>query len=109
MNVYHNFLLFIDLNECKLNVSNCDQFCTNTLGSYFCFCEKGYELDTDNHTCIDIDECAIDNGECEQNCQNTDGSYYCSCNHGYVPNDDRHNCDGKVVKLFMLNQFNRCE
>ena len=107
MNIYYNYPL-IDINECKANVSNCDQFCTNTLGSYFCFCGRGYELDTDNHTCIDIDECAVDNGECEQNCHNTDGSYYCSCNHGYVPNDDRHNCDGKTVKLYVLNQFNRC-
>ena len=83
-----------DIDECDEDISGCDQVCFNTLGSYYCNCEKGYELDTNNHTCIDIDECASNNGECEESCINTNGSYYCSCNHGYVLNDDRRNCDG---------------
>ena len=90
--------MFVDTDECKKNLSNCNQFCTNTLGSYFCFCERGYELDTDNHTCIDINECLVDNGECEQNCHNTDGSYYCSCDGGYSLDNDRKNCSGILDK-----------
>ena len=103
-NHYINLIVFIDTDECKENAPNCNHFCTNTFGSYFCFCERGYELDTDNHTCIDIDECLDDNGECDQNCHNTDGSYYCSCDGGYSLNSDRKNCYG-IITQSLHNSF----
>ena len=84
-----------DIDECSEGISGCDQLCSNTLGSYTCSCYSGYELDTDNHTCIDIEECIDDNGGCEHTCVNTIGSYYCQCNYSYVLNYDRHQCDGK--------------
>ena len=47
------FLLFYysDINECNLNISGCSQECVNTVGSYYCDCDNGYLLDSDNHTC----------------------------------------------------------
>ena len=84
----------IDIDECSEGTSGCNQICSNTLGSYTCSCQDGYELDIDNHTCIDIDECIDDNGGCDHTCVNTNGSYYCLCNDSYVLNYDRHRCDG---------------
>ena len=45
----HTFLL--DINECDEENGNCSQFCNNTIGSYQCYCEDGYTLDSDEHTC----------------------------------------------------------
>ena len=102
---YFNFFVIIinqkiDIDECIEGTSGCNQVCSNTLGSYECSCERGYELDTDNHTCTDIDECIINNGGCEQSCINTNGSYYCTCDYGYVLNDDRHFCSGKLEFIY---------
>ena len=44
----------IDINECSDDNGGCDHTCTNTIGSYSCGCDDGYELDTDEHTCIGI-------------------------------------------------------
>ena len=86
--------ILLDINECSEGISGCNQICSNTLGSYTCICQNGYQLDTDNHTCIDIDECAINNGGCAQNCHNTNGSSYCSCNRGYILDYNRKSCSG---------------
>ena len=43
-----------DINECDVNTDNCSQFCNNTIGSYQCYCEDGYTLDSDEHTCNGI-------------------------------------------------------
>ena len=47
------FSLFFlqDIDECDNENSNCSQFCNNTIGSYQCYCEDGYRLDSDEHTC----------------------------------------------------------
>ena len=34
---------FIDTNECMLNNGGCSQICVNTVGSYNCSCNTGYE------------------------------------------------------------------
>ena len=45
----------VDINECSDDNGGCDHTCTNTVGSYSCGCNDGYELDTeDEHTCIGI-------------------------------------------------------
>ena len=31
-------LLFVDINECKVNNGGCDEKCINTIGSFFCKC-----------------------------------------------------------------------
>ena len=40
-----------DTDECDIDLDDCDQNCTNILGSYVCSCITGYELDLDGHTC----------------------------------------------------------
>ena len=83
----------VDINECSDDNGGCDHTCTNAVGSYNCGCNDGYELDTDEHTCIgiiwimhawilyyvDLDEYKLETHLCNQNCSNTFGSYQCSC------------------------------
>ncbi len=40
-----------DINECTEVTDGCNQLCNNTIGSYFCDCITGYELD-DPLTCV---------------------------------------------------------
>ena len=46
-----NFNHFIDTNECLLNNGGCSQLCTNTIGSYHCFCRDGYQLNVNGIDC----------------------------------------------------------
>lgn len=46
------FLLISDIDECHEVTSNCNHYCHNTNGSYFCHCRFGYKLASDNHTCL---------------------------------------------------------
>ena len=50
---YHNHTIIInvDINECNTNNGGCDTTCTNTVGSYECSCNTGYELNNDLHNC----------------------------------------------------------
>ena len=41
----------LDINECLLNSSVCDQICLNTAGSYSCSCEPGYQLVNGTNIC----------------------------------------------------------
>ena len=41
----------IDINECRSAKLVCHHYCTNTLGSYRCGCNDGFQLDTDQKTC----------------------------------------------------------
>ncbi|XP_072020294.1 uncharacterized protein [Amphiura filiformis] len=101
-----------DFNECADEIANdCNQTCDNTLGSYECSCNEGYQLYIDNKACIDIDECLeFDTNECDDNatCSNTIGSYECPCNNGYEEVDgvclvsyvhmsDTNECDGNAT------------
>ena len=105
--MYHNSIIINyipDINECTENP--CDQNCTNTVGSFTCSCNNGYELDRNNRSCngmynvymtygnclllyilcIDIDECL--SGPCASDliCNNMDGSYSCDCPDGTMRN-----------------------
>ena len=42
----------LDVNECLDNNGGCDHNCTNTIGSFVCSCQPGYDLDSDRLTCI---------------------------------------------------------
>ena len=44
-------LFYIDINECSLSNGGCAQVCNNSIGSYVCSCNAGYNLENDNHTC----------------------------------------------------------
>ncbi|XP_044316578.1 fibulin-1 isoform X3 [Drosophila rhopaloa] len=93
-----------DIDECANNatnncLSNNHQECFNTLGSYYCHCQAGFNLDATLKKCVDINECSINNHNClpTQRCDNTIGSYICtrlqSCGTGYTLNAETGNCD----------------
>lgn len=47
-----------DVDKCLLQPPLCNNNCTNTNGSFYCWCRSGHRLDTtDNKTCHDINEC----------------------------------------------------
>lgn len=49
-----NFLiltLILDVNECEEGIHNCAQICMDTVGSYECDCNVGFEIDADQRTC----------------------------------------------------------
>ena len=37
-----------DINECNLNPPVCEHYCSNTVGSYQCDCDHGYQLSGDH-------------------------------------------------------------
>ena len=100
--------------------------CQNTNGSYECYCNSGYTLDTSNNQhCIgihDITACTVMNtviitndadiNECEsltncsmadnKECINTNGSYSCNCIPGYFQTELNGICKGKnkYIKLY---------
>ena len=45
------FSTLTDIDECREDIDNCSQNCSDTLGSYQCICYDGYTLDSDEHTC----------------------------------------------------------
>ena len=42
----------VDINECNAGTARCNQICTNTIGSFICSCITGYELTSDQITCV---------------------------------------------------------
>ena len=107
----HTIIINVDINECNTNNGGCDTTCTNTVGSYECSCNTGYELNNDLHHCdgkkmysiidfkllIEINECDRGTDLCEHTCTNTAGSYYCSCNTGYYLETNNYNCSGRIL------------
>ena len=83
----------VDVNECAAGTDNCNEnaTCTNTVGSFTCACNAGYE--GDGVTCTNIDECAanpcLNGGTC------TDGinSYTCACAPGFSGTNCETNID----------------
>ncbi|TSL47575.1 Hemicentin-1 [Bagarius yarrelli] len=63
-----------DVNECQ-DSNPCHQHCLNTIGSFRCACEPGYQLR--NRRCIDINECRQRVCRSDQQCKNTRGGYTC--------------------------------
>ena len=110
----------LDVNECQSSNGGCEQVCTNTIGSFECSCNPGFNVSSNGANCIgkmvqlnayhnpiiakytDINECQTNNGGCEQICNNTDGSFECSCNQGYSLSSDGTNCIGKQYTIIIL-------
>ena len=40
--------------ECAMAIDGCDQYCINTVGSYYCDCYSGYVLNSDRRTCSGV-------------------------------------------------------
>ena len=83
----------VDLNECFDTILNdCTEICENTVGSYNCACDQGYELSADGRSCRDIDECSSSNQDCSYKCKNDVGGYHCECPVGYQLDRDGKRC-----------------
>jgi cysteine-rich repeat protein len=74
-----------DVDECANDEDNCaaEATCTNTVASYTCACNPGF--DGDGETCVDIDECSSGANDCSPfaDCANTTGSFECTCRTGF--------------------------
>ena len=42
----------IDIDECELNINDCDQLCVNDLGSYHCECYTGHFRENISSSCV---------------------------------------------------------
>ena len=47
-----NYILFLDVDECDLNIDDCVQLCVNDFGSYHCECYSGYFRDDNSSSCV---------------------------------------------------------
>ena len=50
LHTYIQTIILTDINECENN-STCDHRCINTIGSFICECNTGYQLNDDLMTC----------------------------------------------------------
>ena len=41
----------LDIDECREESDDCEQNCANTVGSYTCNCNAGYDLASDGQSC----------------------------------------------------------
>ena len=48
--MHNQTIILTDINECENN-STCDHRCINTIGSFVCECNPGYQLNDDLMTC----------------------------------------------------------
>ncbi|XP_046901580.1 nephronectin [Hypomesus transpacificus] len=81
-----------DVNECGMAVRPCSQRCMNLPGSYRCYCDPGYTLNTDGHTCTRELECV--SGRCQFGCQiETGGEVHCLCPPGLHLAKDNRTCE----------------
>ena len=49
--------IFADIDECERNNDGCSQICSNTIGTYECSCNSGYELQRDTRGCEGLKVC----------------------------------------------------
>ena len=49
--IIHCNCIIIDVDECADGTNGCNQYCTNTYGSYLCYCNAGYELHDNQKSC----------------------------------------------------------
>ncbi len=71
------------LNNCSANAT-----CADTVGSFTCACNEGFE--GNGVTCDDVDECVLGTHDCGENtaCLNIEGSFLCECEEGYATFND---------------------
>ncbi|XP_018097646.2 mucin-like protein [Xenopus laevis] len=95
-----------DIDECYLNISNCEQICNNIPRGYNCSCREGYTVsETNSSKCEDINECQNTTlNLCGENteCTNLPGNYSCQCKDGYT-GDPTVLCVGEYNEPFYLS------
>ncbi|XP_074652145.1 uncharacterized protein LOC141906736 [Tubulanus polymorphus] len=68
-----------DINECAQNNGGCQYRCVNTVGSFDCKCQTGFQLKSDRRTCTPVcfsSTTCPNGGKCER-------PNYCSCPVGF--------------------------
>ncbi|XP_029018058.1 nephronectin isoform X1 [Betta splendens] len=81
-----------DVNECGLPARPCSQRCMNTHGSYRCYCEAGFALGADGHTCTREATCF--SLRCQFGCQTArGGALSCLCPPGLRLAADNKTCE----------------
>uniref|UniRef100_A0AAY4EZB2 Latent-transforming growth factor beta-binding protein 1 n=1 Tax=Denticeps clupeoides TaxID=299321 RepID=A0AAY4EZB2_9TELE len=75
-----------DVDECAKRPLPCSGGrCRNTLGSFRCVCQHGFQTDKEGTSCVDVNEC-LNPGVCSDGgfCVNTQGSFTCRyCQPGF--------------------------
>lgn len=74
----------VDIDECATLNGRCSQLCSNSIGSYRCSCNTGFQLSRDEKTCVDVDECRNPSSCQRGRCINTYGGYFCLNNAALV-------------------------
>ena len=123
--IYNDSILASDIDECALRTHNCNANaeCTDTIGSFNCTCNPGFEGDgvscTGNthwqHLQVwrhyetipcspDIDECVLGTHNCspDASCSNTDGSFTCTCDFGFTGDGVNCTCTSDIHSHFIL-------
>ena len=49
---YVCFIIFVAVNECKIDNGGCAHMCYDSVFAYSCHCHEGFILDSDRHNCI---------------------------------------------------------
>ncbi|XP_066553217.1 latent-transforming growth factor beta-binding protein 1 isoform X2 [Amia ocellicauda] len=85
---------YVDADECSLYGDEICKggVCSNTHGSFECYCKQGTYYDQITLQCVDIDECQDESLCIEGNCINTDGSYMCFCTHPMILDGSGNRC-----------------
>jgi len=82
-----------DVDDCKVIPGLCSHgTCINTLGSFRCACDHGYEPSRSKQACLDVNECVRTPSPCSFDCRNTMGGYQCVCPAGYQLDRDGSSC-----------------
>uniref|UniRef100_A0A8C6D074 Adhesion G protein-coupled receptor E1 n=1 Tax=Moschus moschiferus TaxID=68415 RepID=A0A8C6D074_MOSMO len=99
------------VDECA-NPRSCPEHstCHNSIGSYSCVCNKGYEsrsgkknFQGPGETCEDVDEC-LDRCLFNGTCTNTPGSYFCTCHPGFAPSNGQLNSIGQKADCIDIDE-----
>ncbi|XP_043551044.1 uncharacterized protein LOC122552359 [Chiloscyllium plagiosum] len=88
--LYHKHYHCVDIDECTWPQCDPSATCRNTVGSYECYCGKGFTRNPGTSsiatTCKDVDKCENED-VCgtDATCHNSLGSYRCICRAGFQP------------------------
>ncbi|KAG7333731.1 hypothetical protein KOW79_002138 [Hemibagrus wyckioides] len=82
-----------DVNECGRPSRPCSHSCMNTPGSFRCYCDPGYRLDTDGKSCKRLEKPDCTRLHCQLGCQiSSNGASICSCPPGLQLALDKRTC-----------------